>query len=232
MRYFAPDNREITREEALYLYPNTFKSTYFGKEDREIQREKVKMYDVMIDIETMGTHTSRSLILSVGIVAFAITEERPVFAEKNMLEVLTLEPQILNGRLIEKGTQDWWAKQTPAARQHWENAGDKITPAALRFRISEYLQEYANGVSTLVWANGIVFDLGNLENLFAEYDANPPWKYNVTRDARTIYNMLPQLRTMPTELKFEGHDPIQDCYKQIWRLWEKWPSFATVLDGK
>lgn len=38
MRYWTPDNREITREEALYCYPDTFKVTYFGR--YELEEEK------------------------------------------------------------------------------------------------------------------------------------------------------------------------------------------------
>ncbi len=177
------------------------------------------MKNVMIDIETMGTHTSLSLILSVGAVAFDLTAIGANLSETRFLEVLALEPQILGGRIIDPGTQRWWSLQTPEARAHWELAKERIHPAYLRDKVSNYLREQGVGEATFVWANGIVFDLGNLEHLFGGFN---PWKYNVVRDARTMYQ-LPKKRAMPENLTFVGHDPVEDCRKQIWRLWEHMP---------
>jgi len=181
------------------------------------------MKSLMIDIETMGTHTSESLILSVGAITFTMHKDGPSFLE-SFLKVLTWEPQVISGRRIEPGTQKWWSEQTPQARRHWTD-GDKIHPAYLRDELLNFYNVTNLEVRSDVWANGIVFDIGNLENLFHTYEKPIPWEYNAVRDARTIYQM-PRLRQADPEIMagFIGHDPIEDCKKQIWRLWEHLPS--------
>jgi hypothetical protein len=179
------------------------------------------MKNVMIDIETMGTHTSNSLILSVGAWGFDLKKAGPTFKEVPFLRVLALEPQMLKGRQIDRPTQDWWAQQSLEARSHWESASEKIHPMCLRSAIADYLSDLSSP-DTLILANGVVFDIGNLENLFSLWGASAPWKYNVARDARTIYQ-LTKKRAMPDDPTFVGHDPIGDCNKQIWRLWEHAP---------
>ena len=185
------------------------------------------MKHIMIDIETMGTNTSKSLVLSVGAIAFDLAKEGPNLSGNIFMRVLFWEQQIINGRLIEPGTQKWWSEQTQGARDHWENPPHKIQPAFLSKEFIEYRDLCLGDPGTLIWANGIVFDIGNLESLFLQHSSDIPWKYNLVRDARTIYN-LPKLRSMPETFSFVGHDPVEDCRKQIWRLWEHMPEEMLV----
>lgn len=174
--------------------------------------------NVMIDIETMGVHTSRSVILSVGAVAFRLRKIGPDICEVPLFVVLS--PQ--DDRRVENGTQLFWDRQSKEARAHWEFPDVGRTPGSLlAIQIESYLKEVALGwANTQVWSNGVVFDLGNLENLM---DCDPPWKYSNVRDARTVYKILPKVRSMPADLEFLGHEPVDDCKNQIWWLWEHWP---------
>lgn len=175
---------------------------------------------IMLDIETLSTRNN-ALVLSIGAVKFDLTPEKPIFTEKKLWT-----PDIVGQLLIrhvDPETQKWWTQQDPEARLHWK------APTVERQPVGVVLNELGNFVclpvvSTEIWANGIVFDFGILESLYAEYNRLPPWKYNAARDCRTVYALLPEVRER-TEAARVGtaHDPVYDCVEQIWKLWEKWP---------
>lgn len=185
------------------------------------------MKGIMIDIETMGTHTSLSLLLSIGAIAFEMSKDGPVMDVRVLEKVYLWESQILAGRRIEPGTQKWWSEQSEEARAHWEKAESKENISYLDLHIGNYYAECGLTPKTDVWANGVVFDIGNLENILHTYEKKIPWSYNAVRDARTIYS-LPKLRQMPDGMTFVGHNPVEDCRKQIWRLWEHMPEEMLV----
>jgi hypothetical protein len=187
-------------------------------------KEAIKPQGVMIDIETLSTHPSNAVVLSIGAVKFALRKQRPMFlGPKHFLTVLELHSQIAAGREISAETQKFWREQSPDARKHWTD-----TPPE---RVHEGLIALGNFIGDPelpVWANGICFDIGNLDSLYRTFlpDKGVPWKYNSTRDARTVYRALPEVCTIPDgALTTIAHDPVADCYNQIWGLWQHWPQF-------
>jgi 3'-5' exoribonuclease-like protein len=190
------------------------------------------MRDLMIDIETMGTHTSSSVLLSIAAIPFDWGPDTPgPTMNIGSVWVLDVGPQLGKGRKIQQHTQDWWSRQTPEARAHWENPIETLHPYRLREELYKLINSFTDRDSVIVWANGIVFDIGNLENLmwsFVGDENNPPWKYNNVMDARTIYRFLPEIRQMPQDIKFIDHDPVSDCQKQIWKLWTRLKSLDQV----
>ena len=193
------------------------------------------MKHVMKDVETCATHTSRSIILSVAAIPFELTPEKPIMGTPG-LWVLNIAPQLmLKSRVFSRGTQKFWQDQPDGAAQHWEHPEKIIHPEELRGKLFEFINALGNLSDPLdvaanwmvdkveICANGDRFDIGNLENLMWEYagDENrSPWAYNKVNDYRTYCRWNPKLREMPKELEFLGHDPTEDCKKQIWRLWE------------
>lgn len=190
----------------------------------------IKLYDdVMLDIETLATHTSMSPMLSFALVPFKMVGERIDFGPRHLV-ILELSDQIAEGRVIDPATQKWWGRQTKAAREHWANPDYRLTSGTL-IRANVNTIDLARIWSMMgmtstarVWANGIVFDVGNMENYIG---MNVPWGYNAARDMRTVYRHLPKKRERPapSEADVVGHDPISDCVQQIWSLWEVWPNF-------
>lgn len=175
---------------------------------------------LMVDIETLSTDISNAVILSVGAVEFDFRREGPQIGTKH-LWAPSLREQFALGRLVSGGTTSWWAKQSAEARNGWAYADET--------RLLKFLAEFRAVCARCdeIWANGIVFDLGNLETLFGQLGSTTPWRYNAARDERTMRGHLPMRRQSPAEL-LEGlvpHDPLSDCVQQICRLWERWPEF-------
>lgn len=192
-----------------------------------------KFDHAMLDIETLGLHTSRSLILSLAVVPFNLRHGGPEFGRKLLL-VFDIKKQIMRGRRIEAGTVAFWAKQTPEAAAHWadplyESSDATILPNAEPFVIRNIFHRNEEGDNTVqlekdyrVWSNGAVFDFGNLENLLADEGIDAPWHYRSVSDLRTITLNTPQRRVMPETVKAAcvAHDPVSDCVWQAWKLWE------------
>jgi hypothetical protein len=179
------------------------------------------MTDVMIDIETLAT-SQNSLVLSIAAVKFTLFHERPAF-HSEILIIPSMIDQIMLGRHVDPSTQDFWAKQPHEVSSHWK---DRQHEALNRWDTIQNLSAFYGNAEQRVWAHGICFDISILENLYGS--SAVPWKYNRVLDARTVDRICPTRRT-PTEdqglniLALNAHHPIDDCKRQIWSLWAKWP---------
>ncbi len=197
---------------------------------------KVERFDdAMIDIETFSTHTTRAFIVSFAIIPFKLMATGPKFGVPMLILPDALE-QIGMGRKIEEKTVQWWADQSKEAREHWVNPDFvydcsnhdarsllKIRPqrVSARIGVANYLKDFWDERMTpdaTLWANGIVFDVGNIENLI---DCDVPWKYNAARDSRTVNRKNVNLRELPDHFEQTHHDPISDCVWQTWDLWTR-----------
>jgi len=185
-------------------------------------------YDhLMIDIETLALHTRNSVILSVGMVEFNPWEKSPsdVIGGKCSL-VLNVLDQVMLGRVITKGTVDFWLKQSEDAQKHWREG----QPGCTLSHAVETISTMCKG-KTGVWANGILFDLGNIEGLVEQVKPGSyaPWHYQAARDMRTFCRETPErvLGEDPGILELYpnivDHEPISDCIKQIDGVWRHWP---------
>jgi len=176
--------------------------------------------DVMIDIETMSLHPHRALILSVGMLEFDPRDEAKLHTGKEMLLIPEILPQIMLGRRVDVGTQEFWAKQSPEAQAHFMGGSHNTLPqvvAAIRTFCTD----------KTVWANGTQFDLSNLKGLAEDFgDTKDLWHYQAPRDMRT-FTRTTQIRSLVPigdALHIPGiaHDPIYDCHSQAWRVWSNW----------
>lgn len=186
--------------------------------------DEVKTFNrVMVDIETMSLNKHKALILSIGMVEFDPTgEELELGARKLIVPELT--QQILIGRHVSLGTQEFWAKQPKEASAHWMRDQDRTL---LRSAMCQ-VRDFCRGKSE-VWANGTQFDLTNLEQLAIDCGENEDlWHYRAPRDMRTVVQTLAQRRhaELPAEIA-EGlvlHEPVSDCIWQALKVWEHWPA--------
>jgi len=172
---------------------------------------------VMLDIETMALDNARSLVLSLAVTPFTLRRDGPSIGAAAVW-FPSLREQIALGRTIDEKTRQWWAEQPEVARLSWVHP---VTGETILGDLGIEMAAAGVGSDTEVWANGIVFDIGNLDNLLRSARIRPPWEYNRVRDARTIYALAAR-RTMP-DVTYVKHRPQDDNMLQIWRLWEHWP---------
>ena len=225
--HLAPPQSEREQgagEYAVYLSLNGRAGDQFAP--GAVQLDPERFPHAMVDIETMSNHTSRSLILSVAAIPFALEADGPRFGP-SMLLLPELSEQLASGRLVTGDTQEFWRKAGPKARKHWNGPRDRMPAWSVAGEIRLFLARNTTGKAAQVWFRGQGFDPGNLDNLATEHDCQPPFPFFwMLRDQRTATTFFPKQRSRPEGVVIDGdpHDPIRDCREQIWALWEHAPA--------
>ena len=159
--------------------------------------------DVMLDIETLATSPD-SVILTFGAIKFD-----PFDSSKEMREGLyfriNVDEQIELGRNVDQGTVDWWGTQNEEVREEALGENDRISLDDF----TRQLNKFVVGVNR-IWAQGPVFDIVILENLYRQIGKPCPWQYYLIRDSRTLLKALGDDREPGVML----HNALADCVSQ------------------
>lgn len=173
------------------------------------------MAHLMIDIETLGTAPD-TVILTVAAQSF--DPMGTGYYDGSYYARVDFESQA--DRSIENGTLEWWANQNSAAKDEAFSELDRVP-------LSEALDELGKLIwkSSVIWANGPTFDMTILENAYKSHNKPLPWQYYKVRDARTVYNLRPDLTVnhpaqQVVERSGQTHRPathhaLEDCRRQI-----------------
>ena len=158
------------------------------------------MSDLMIDLETLDVNPT-STILTIGAQGFDPFSTK--LTDVTYYKRLTIDSQ--EKRTINESTVEWWGKQSADAQDEALGDGaDRIDAKTALTELGKIAWKHSR-----IWANGITFDIGILEDAMKEYEITCPWKYWQVMDARTIYKV--------TGAKPLGnsHNALEDCINQI-----------------
>lgn len=164
------------------------------------------MNHIMLDIETMGTSTSAT-IMSIGACYFdpATGEIGDTFHE---------QVNISSNGQIDASTVIWWMKQSDDTRSKFYN-NDKAP------HINAVLAGFVNFVKLdcQVWGNGVAFDNVIIRNAYEHPSCRDttPWKFWNDRDVRTMVELGKVIGIDPKrDFPFEGvkHDALADAIHQ------------------
>lgn len=186
-------------------------------ENMENKTRFEKYGSVMIDLETLSTHTNAAII-EIGAVEF--NKETGEVGEKfNVI----IEPSdwCKNDRHVDGETIQWWFKQTNDARKRFVTKQKDIEYCTLKLAL-EKLRYFIMDCDTVdddkdvvVWGNGSTMDITILESAYEYFDIEIPWKFWSVNDVRTIVDLNPIVKT---ETKFNTgiqHSAVGDCLHQI-----------------
>lgn len=161
------------------------------------------MADVMIDLETLGTRPD-CVILTLGAVKFdPYSLDEP---KDGLYFRLDVDEQIVKGRDVNEDTLAWWGKQAEAVREEALGENNRISVDNAHKQLNKFLV----GVDS-IWAQGPVFDIVILENLYRQYGWPAPWQYWQIRDCRTLFGVHGDPRSKNRE---GHHDALADCIYQ------------------
>ena len=159
--------------------------------------------DVMLDLETLATSPD-SVILTFGAIKF-----NPFDSNRDMDDGLYMrvdvDEQINLGRRVDEGTVAWWGTQSDEVREEALGEHDRVS-------LDDFTRQLNKFVLTAdrVWAQGPVFDIVILENLYRQLGKPAPWPYYAIRDSRTLLKALGDDRKGGTLL----HNALADCVSQ------------------
>ena len=161
------------------------------------------MKSVMLDLETLGTRPGCA-ILTLGAIKFD-PYNIDAFGASLYLR-FNVDEQIELGREVQQDTLDWWAKQDAVIRE--EALGDENRVSL--DDATKQLNKFLVGVET-IWAQGPVFDIVILENLYRQINKPIPWNYWQIRDSRTLFGVHGDPRVKGRK---GHHDALADCIYQ------------------
>jgi len=136
-----------------------------------------------LDIETLATSPD-AVVLTFGAIKFD-----PFDSSKEMSDGIyfriNVDEQIALGRRVDEGTVDWWGTQSAEVREEALGETDRVSIEDF----TKALNKFVVG-ATRIWAQGPVFDIVILENLYRQIGKPAPWQYYTIRDSRTLLKAL------------------------------------------
>ena len=157
----------------------------------------------MLDLETLGTRPD-CVVLTLGAIKFCpFTPDK--FGEGLYLR-LDVDQQLALGRDVQQDTLDWWSKQDPLVREEALGESNRVDLEEATRQLNKFLV----GVND-IWAQGPVFDIAILENLYRQLDKPTPWNFWQIRDSRTLFGVHGDPRKKG---RTGHHDALADCVYQ------------------
>jgi Fe-S cluster biosynthesis and repair protein YggX len=158
--------------------------------------------DVMLDLETLDT-LPESVILTIGAVKFDPYSNK---IGDGLYIKPDVDEQSANGRTINEDTLNWWMNQAEDVREEALSMHDRISVEEMYRQLNRFLVGADN-----VWAQGPVFDMVIMANIYRQYGWPTPWQYWQVADSRTLFKVHGDPRVKG---KAGLHNALEDCISQ------------------
>jgi hypothetical protein len=159
--------------------------------------------DVMLDIETLATSPD-SVVLTFGAIKFDPFDNTKEMKDGLYFRV-DVDEQISLGRRVDEGTVAWWGSQNEAVREEALGEHDRVSLDDFTRALNKFIVG-----ADRIWAQGPVFDIVILENLYRQIGKPVPWQFWQIRDSRTLLKALGDDREPGAML----HNALADCISQ------------------
>ena len=158
--------------------------------------------DVMLDLETLGTQPG-CVILTLGAVKFNPYDTQE--PGPGLYIRPDVDEQIARGREVQQDTLEWWTQQNDEVREEALGTEDRIPVEEMYRQLNRFLVGVDN-----IWAQGPVFDIAILENLYMQYGWPTPWQFWQISDSRTLF----KVHGDPRKKGALSHNALADCVSQ------------------
>ena len=158
--------------------------------------------NIMLDLETLSTRPDAT-ILTFGACKFNPYKQEDIV--DGIYFRVNVDEQIALDRHVDDNTIAWWGKQAEDVYAEAFDPNDRISLE----QFTQELNRFIVGVDN-IWAQGPVFDIVILENLYRMMGKPTPWPYYTIRDSRTLLKALGDDREGGTLL----HNALADAVSQ------------------
>ncbi len=169
---------------------------------------------IVIDLETLG-RDDNACIVSIG--AQVYDEQTDTLGDSFGA---TVDITSCDRSLIDPDTVRWWMRQSDAARQVFDDAGqDDIHEVLFQFACFVGVQR-RDARPILVWGNGATFDNTILAGAYRDYPADngdyvKPWSYREDACLRTLRTLYPHVEAVRPSI---AHNALADAKAQALML--------------
>jgi hypothetical protein len=160
------------------------------------------MKSIFLDIETLALNKrdNNAIITNIALVE-VICDTAQVGATLSLYPCVT--SQLYTGRVADPDTLAFHAKHNSFPNVEYAETIDFVIDSIHEF--------FRCADPRYVWIQGPDFDRPILENFLIQYHSTLPWKYYLTRDARTVWNLaFPGQRQAP-----RPHNAIEDALATV-----------------
>lgn len=174
------------------------------------------VFDIMVDIETLGTRSDTAFI-SIGAVAFdPLVSFVPKSGPFTFYRNVEAQSCIDVGMRVDGATIMWWFTKDDAARKALTNpAPESVTQVLAAFRL--WYKTHVTRYKSSVWSHGATFDLPIISEAYARLGHKPPWEFWDCKDTRTVFGLAGQ--KMPNaDFRGGGHNALNDSIAQAEHL--------------
>ena len=156
----------------------------------------------MLDLETLSTRPDAT-ILTFGACKFNPYAQEEI--TQGIYFRINVDEQITLGRHVDDNTIEWWGKQAEDVYAEAFDPNDRISLE----QFTQELNRFIVGVDN-IWAQGPVFDIAILENIYRQYGWPTPWPFWQISDSRTLFKTHGDPRKKDELL----HNALADCVSQ------------------
>ena len=163
------------------------------------------MRDMMIDIETLGTHQD-AIVIAIGARMFDPESGK---LGSGFYSAVNYQDQIEKGRKVSESTIEWWMSQDRNAQKVFSEKGQTTEDV-----LNDFYEFCIVKDGLRPWGNGPSFDLTIMESLFRDFGHSElPWKFWNVRCLRTFKDYIYD----GMDIKREGvfHHALDDADHQI-----------------
>ena len=157
----------------------------------------------MLDLETLGTRPE-CVILTIGAVKFDPFKSE--VADSGLYLRLDVDEQLAQGREVQEDTLQWWMNQAEDVREEAIGEGGRVSIESFYKELNRFMVGVNN-----IWAQGPVFDIAILENIYRQYGWPTPWQFWQIRDSRTLFGVHGDPRVKG---RAGHHNALADCVYQ------------------
>lgn len=170
------------------------------------------MADIMIDLETMGTGPTSSIV-AIGAVEMSVEHGtvRKYYSE------VDLKSSVMFGGSIDPDTVMWWLRRSEQARNALQLPDDKerwmFDVKHVLMDFAQWLDETGIGIDDRrIWGNGADFDNPILSSAFIRAGHDVPWQFRNSRCYRTLKSLHPEIKSAPRH--GVHHNALDDAMHQ------------------
>ena len=168
-----------------------------------------KTFDIMLDLETMGTGPNAAIV-AIGAVAFDL--QSGTIGDR-FYRVVDLGTSVDMGGEIDADTVLWWMKQSDDARAMFARDGAALSEALADFSL--WLSAHGVPDNVRVWGNGAAFDNVILSSAYRSSTRMQPWRHWNDRCYRTVKSLYPDVKL---ERVGTHHNAVDDAESQARHL--------------
>lgn len=192
----------------------------------------VKDFDLMVDTEGLSW-SPHGVILSMAVVPFRMkdSDSLETLVKRGLYLKFNVKEQIGLGRHIDKGTVDWWKRQSEDAKKILIPSEEDVYMKEGLEILGSYISNWYTRKTGIFWARGIQYDWSLIDDIYHHMEVENPMNGWLLQDTKTMMRMLTGDLYAKYDLDsgvpegFVAHDALYDACHEVLKVQELYKKF-------